>query len=185
MTTQERLSSILKHIPNKKERPFVIAIDGRCGSGKSTLAAALSKTLDCGVIHMDDFFLPPALQTDERRAEIGGGVHYERFADEILPYLISPLPFSYRAYQCSTGTHRNVNVSGGAYFIIEGSYSHHPYFSSYADLRIFLTVERPIQLARLTQRSPEKIFDFIEKWIPAEEAYLTGFGIIQNSDLVL
>ena len=38
---------------------------------------------------MDDFFLPPALRTPERRSEPGGNVHYERFLTEVLPNLRS------------------------------------------------------------------------------------------------
>lgn len=185
MTTKEQVAEVLKLLPKKAPLPFVIAIDGRCGSGKSTLASALSKALDCGVIHMDDFFLPPALRTAERLTEVGGGVHYERFTEEILPNLKSSLPFSYRAYQCSTGEHRTVSVKSGAYFIVEGSYSHHPNFENYADLRVFLNIDENEQLKRLRHRNPQKLLDFTEKWIPAEEAYFESLQIKEKANLIL
>ena len=82
----------------------IIAIDGRCAAGKTTLAARLVKELGGDVIHMDDFFLPPALRTPERRSEPGGNVHYERFLTEVLPNLRSGRPFSYRRFDCSRMT---------------------------------------------------------------------------------
>ena len=65
-------------------RPALAAIDGRCGSGKSTLAGLAAHRLGCPLFHMDDFFLPPALRTQERYAAPGGNVHYERVEAELL-----------------------------------------------------------------------------------------------------
>ena len=98
-----RLMPILRHLvdhPTSSE-PTVIAIDGRAASGKSTVAAQLSKVLDAAVVHMDDFFLPPTLRTPERLAASGGNVHYERFAEQVLPFLRTKTPFSYRRFDCS------------------------------------------------------------------------------------
>ena len=63
---------------------LVIAIDGKCATGKTTLAARLASGLDADVIHMDDFFLPPAKRTQQRLSEPGGNVDYERFMEEVL-----------------------------------------------------------------------------------------------------
>ena len=41
-------------------QPALLAIDGRCGSGKSALGAWLAAQLGCNLVHMDDFYLPPA-----------------------------------------------------------------------------------------------------------------------------
>lgn len=40
--------------------PALLAIDGRCGSGKTTLADWLAQQLGYRVVHIDDFYLPPA-----------------------------------------------------------------------------------------------------------------------------
>ena len=37
------------------QKPYILAIDGRCASGKTTLANELSQSLSCNVVHMDDF----------------------------------------------------------------------------------------------------------------------------------
>ena len=95
------LAEELRELP---EEVRIIAIDGRCAAGKTTLAARLVKELGGDVIHMDDFFLPPALRTPERRSEPGGNVHYERFLTEVLPNLRSGRPFFYRRFDCSRMT---------------------------------------------------------------------------------
>ena len=169
------------------KRPFVIAIDGRAASGKSTLAEQLSKLLGADVIRMDDFFLPPELRSEERLAEPGGNVHYERFCEDVLPYLKSPELFSYRIFDCSRmdyngeSTVRNTPIR-----IVEGSYSHHPKFGKYADLFVFSDVDAVEQMRRIRLRNgEEKAQMFAKKWIPMEERYFTTFGIKTHADTVI
>ena len=62
--------AIMKRIDSLPEadRPYLIAIDGRCASGKTTLAAFLQERIqECAVVHMDHFFLQDAQRTKERR----------------------------------------------------------------------------------------------------------------------
>ena len=125
------------------ERDFVIvAIDGKCTSGKTTLASQLAELYDCNVFHMDDFFLRPEQRTPERFAEVGGNVDYERFREEVLLPLKSGKAFSYRPFDCSTFTlAAPVTVAPKKLNVIEGTYSHHPYFGNPYDLKILLTVD--------------------------------------------
>ena len=46
----------------------IFAIEGRCASGKSTLANAMAAVYGCPVFHLDDFFLPAELRTEQRFA---------------------------------------------------------------------------------------------------------------------
>ena len=115
-----------------EEQNFVtVAIDGKCTSGKTTLASQLAEIYDCNVFHMDDFFLRPEQRTPERFAEVGGNVDYERFCEEVLFPLKSGKTFSYRPFDCSTFTlAASVTVTPKKLNIIEGTYSHHPYFGN-------------------------------------------------------
>ena len=81
-------------------RPALAAIDGRCGSGKSTLAGLAAHRLGCPLFHMDDFFLPPALRTQERYAAPGGNVHYERVEAELLRPLRETGAACFRPFDC-------------------------------------------------------------------------------------
>ena len=168
-------------------RPRVIvAIDGRCGSGKTTLAARLQKNLGCTVFHMDDFFLRPEQRTQERLAQVGGNVDYERFAREVLAPLGAGQGFSYRPYHCKTGTlGEAVVVEPKAINIVEGTYSQHPYFGDAYDLRLVLTVSETVRTQRILNRPAHLHRRFFEEWIPKEQAYFAAFAIAEHCDLLV
>ena len=150
----------------------IVAIDGKCTSGKTTLAAKLAEIYDCNVFHMDDFFLRPEQRTPERFAEVGGNVDYERFKEEILIQLGKGKPFSYRPFDCSTFTLAGpVTVVPKQLNIIEGTYSHHPYFGNSYDLKVMLTVTPELQRERILQRPAFLHQRFFEQWIPMENRY--------------
>ena len=164
----------------------IVAIDGSCTSGKTTLATCLSEIYDCNVFHMDDFFLRPEQRTQERYAEVGGNVDYERFREEVLLPLKSGKPFSYRPFDCSTFTLSDpVTVTPRKLNIIEGSYSHHPYFGDPYDLKILLTIPPELQQQRILQRPAFLHKRFFEEWIPMENRYFEEFEISDKCDIIL
>lgn len=150
----------------------IVAIDGKCTSGKTTLAARLAAIYDCNVFHMDDFFLRPEQRTQERFAEIGGNVDYERFKAEVLLPLRSGKAFSYRPFLCGSQTlGEPIAVSSRNLTIVEGTYSLHPYFEDPYDLKILLTVTEETQRQRVLNR-PQFLHDrFFKEWIPMENRY--------------
>ena len=164
----------------------IVAIDGSCTSGKTTLATRLAEIYDCNVFHMDDFFLRPEQRTQERYAEVGGNVDYERFREEVLLPLKSGKPFSYRPFDCSTFTLSDpVTVTPRKLNIIEGSYSHHPYFGDPYDLKILLTIPPELQQQRILQRPAFLHERFFEEWIPMENRYFEKFRISDKCDVIL
>ena len=165
----------------------VVAIDGRAASGKTTRSALLSTVLDAPVVHMDDFFLPPALRTADRLAQPGGNVDYERFAQEVVPGLLSGEAFTYRIFDCSEMDFAGVReIPAAPVRIVEGSYAHHPALGDYADLRVFTSVDEEEQLARILRRNGEQMLEmFRTRWIPMEETYFTHFGIREKANMVL
>ena len=167
-------TSVISH------KPYVIAIDGMSGSGKSTFAALLQETFpDSNLFHMDDYFLQPYQRTEERLAEIGGNVDYERFYDEIVSHLDDCHGLSYRKYDCCTQTLGDFeHVPWKPLVIIEGSYSHHPYFKEAYDLRVFLDISPEEQRERILLRNGEYMLErFISEWIPKENAYFEKYDI--------
>lgn len=120
-----------------KKRPFILAIDGRCAAGKTTLAGELQKTLICNVIHLDDFYLPFEKRTDERMAQPGGNIDFERLQEEILCPLKQGEVISYQPYNCHTNQFLpSRELDGGRATVVEGSYSCHPKLKDFYDLRI-------------------------------------------------
>lgn len=161
----------------KEKDHVIVAIDGKCTAGKTTLAAKLAEIYDCNVFHMDDFFLRPEQRTPERFAEVGGNVDYERFNEEVLIPLRAGLSFSYRPFDCSTFTLAGpVCISPKKLNIVEGTYSHHPYFGDLYDLKLLLTVDEETQRQRILQRPAFLHKRFFEEWIPMENAYFARLG---------
>ena len=185
----EKILETAKHQINMllEEKNFVIvAIDGKCTSGKTTLSSKLAESYDCNVFHMDDFFLRPEQRTPERFAEVGGNVDYERFQEEVLLPLKSGKAFSYRPFDCSTFTlAAPVTVAPKKLNVIEGTYSHHPYFGTPYDLKIMLTVDDETQRQRVLERPAFLHKRFFEEWIPMENRYFEVFKISDQSEIIL
>ena len=183
---ENTIQMICKKVDTLPQDRVIIAIDGSCTAGKSTLAARLEALYDCNVFHMDDFFLRPEQRTGERFAQPGGNVDYERFREEVLRPLQTGKPFSYRPYDCSTGGLKEpVAVEPKRINIIEGTYSHHPYFGNPYDLKILLTVDEETQRQRILGRPIFLHKRFFEEWIPMENRYFEVFRISDQSEIIL
>ena len=172
---------------NTGRNSFIIAIDGNCASGKTSLSGLLRMYFDCNVIPMDDFFLPGELKTDARLKEAGGNIHYERFIEEVLPGLRNVVGFEYKRYDCEKmelGAIRR--VPAGFLRVVEGTYSCHPKFGNYMDLKVFCDVKPLEQRIRIKQRDGENSLPiFLDKWIPREERYFAANKTKDRADIIL
>lgn len=178
-----RLLPVLEKIAQlPQDRIHTIAIDGRCASGKTTMASMLEKVLNAGVVHMDDFFLPVELRTEERFAVPGGNVHYERVRDEVLPKLKAAEDFTYQRFDCSRMVFGEyVKVTGSDYYIVEGAYSCQTALGKYMSLKVFSDVDKAEQLERILRRNGEEALEvFVKRWIPLEERYIESLGDIEE-----
>ncbi|MEG0780454.1 MAG: hypothetical protein RR426_07600 [Oscillospiraceae bacterium] len=166
-------------------RRLVLALDGNCGSGKTTLAGELAALYGAPVIHMDDFFLPPPLRTEERKAL--GNVHYERFQTEVLTPLLQGHPFDYRVFSCQSADYSGtVHVECAPLTIVEGSYSCHPYFGQCYDLRVFVETPPETQELRIRARNGGACWQrFHDAWIPLETAYFSQNHIREQADCII
>ena len=165
------ISAEIDRLLSTRDR-VLVAIDGKCTSGKTTLSGKLAALYDCNLFHMDDFFLQPHQRTPERFAEVGGNVDYERFMEEVLLPLKAGKPFSYRPFDCKSLTFSPpVAVQPKQLTIIEGSYSHHPYFENPYDLKVMLTVSEELQRSRILERPAFLHQRFFDTWIPLENRY--------------
>lgn len=181
ITLTEKINTLL----TEKEH-VIIAIDGPCASGKTTLAKKLSEIFDANVFHTDDYFLRPEQRTPERLSETGGNLDRERFFDEVISPLTENRDFLYRPFSCKTQSiGEAVSVKIKPLSIVEGSYSHHPFFGNVYDLRIFTDISEEEQKKRILLRNPDKADRFFGEWIPKENAYFKLFGVKEKSDIVL
>lgn len=168
-------------------KPEILALDGRCGSGKSFLAALLSEVFGCSVFHMDDFYLPPERRGEEWMSQPGGNIDRERFLKEVLVPLHGGEKISYRPYSCQRGAMMPpTDVQPGRLAVVEGSYSLHTDFRAYYDYCVFLTCLSNVQQRRIFLRSDgNRLHDFLEWWIPAEERYFEAMNVEKSCDLTL
>ena len=183
-----KIIDILKRLNEiSGDEPRVIAIDGRAAAGKSTLASLLNVVLDAEIIHMDDFFLPPSLRTSERLSEVGGNIHYERFAKEVIPFVGGEESFAYEVFDCSVMSINGAReIKPSRWRIVEGSYSRHPKFGGYADFTVFCSVSPDEQMERILSRNGDWFAEqFKNEWIPMEERYFEAFNIREISDIVV
>lgn len=170
-----------------EKRPCIIAIDGRAAAGKSTCARELCYILDGDIVEMDEFFLPLSMRTPERFKIPGGNVHYERFKEEVIPYVALPQNFSYRSFDCSIMDYNGVkNIKASPFRIVEGVYSCHPELGKYADITIFCDVSGQQQCARILERNGAGMLErFQNEWIPLEEEYFETYKIKEQADIYL
>ena len=168
---------------------LVIGIDGMCGSGKTSLADYIANKYEASVIHMDDFFLPPELRTEERLSMPGGNVHYERFIEEVGRFIgIRGSGISYRRFNCSLMDYdsEKIKIKPSKIFIVEGSYSMRPELCGYYDMKIFMKCEKKIQESRIIARNGKAKYEmFRTKWIPMEEKYFSELNVEGKADYII
>ena len=140
--------------------PVLVAIDGPSASGKTSFARWAAKLFPCSVFHMDDYLLPEEQQTEEHLAQPGGIIDCQRLEHELL------LPLS---------RGENTQVPFRRLNLIEGTYALLPQLEPYSQVHILFTCTPEVQLFRLAQReTQEQLEQFCDKWIPLEEAHLSG-----------
>lgn len=171
----------------KDDIPILIAIDGRCGSGKTTFAQIVREVLDCNVFHMDDFFLPIEMKTEERLDEPGGNVHYERVLREVIKPLMEGEKVKLVPYDCSINSLDKLTIVPYKKFnVIEGVYSLHPTLEKYYDVKIFITTDPETQIQRIKDRGQStKLHRFVNEWIPLEEKYIEAYRVEERADIVI
>ena len=163
----------------------VLAIEGGSASGKTTLGDILSELYDCGVFHMDDFFLRPIQRTPERYAEVGGNVDRERFLQEVLQPLSKGETVKYRKFDCGVmHMGEEIHVEPKTLTVIEGAYSMHPELAKYYDFSVFLDISPELQKERIQKRNePQLAKRFFEEWIPLERQYFCKMKIKEYCDI--
>lgn len=183
--TKRECIELIKNLYSEKGR-LVVGIDGRSAAGKTTFANELKNFLGADVVHTDHFFLPFPLRTEERLAEAGGNIHYERFYEEVVIPLKLKKSFSYGIFDCSSGTIKEKSEEiSSELIIVEGAYSHHPKWREIFDVLIFMDIDPDEQIARIKKRNGEQKAEIFKNvWIVLEERYIQAFGI-NNSAVIL
>ena len=186
---EQRVSRLKREIEQRREnkKPFLVAIDGGSASGKSTLGAALAEELQATLIHMDDFFLPMEMRTEERFAQPGGNVHWERVRAEVLEPIRQGKGPEYGVFDCSVmAVNKTVRAEVRDVVIVEGAYALHPELRDFFHLKVLVTVDGDTQRERIRKRNGEQMLRrFLEEWIPLEQTYFEACAVRDCCDIIL
>ena len=183
-TAEQALEFIHQRYKDKKtNKPFIVAVDGRCASGKTTFA----KMLCAVIIHTDDFYKP---KNEKGMLEISlysGNFDLNRFKSEIVAPLLKGEPFEYGIFDCGMQKiTKTVKVSDLDFIVVEGSYSQHEDLGEYADIKLFFDISNEEQQKRILARNginAKQGFDNI--WIPAEERYFERYSIKEKANIIV
>ena len=166
---------------------LLVTLDGPCASGKTTLARKLARAVQGTMVHTDDFVIPHAQKTPQRLAVPGGNLDAERLINEVVLPFKDGRPVFYRRYDC--GADRLLPqepLPPSRVLILEGSYCNLPAIRACADLRLFLDAPWEIRKARLMKReSPASLRQYLERWIPLENAYLAAYQLPDEGCIIL
>lgn len=168
-------------------RRLAVAMDGCAAAGKTQAAQWLSTIFCAGVVHMDDFFLPPHLRTARRLGQPGGNLHYERFSVQVAPRLPWREPFSYQRFDCTRMALADWRqVPAVPVVFVEGAYAMHPACRGEYGLKVFFDITPQLQQQRILQRNgPDQWVRFREEWIPMERLYQEHFQSRSQADLIV
>lgn len=181
------LEKLAREIPDRRRGPALIAVDGRCGSGKTGFAALAAGLLACpvGVVHMDDFYLPPERRGENWMDVPAGNMDLERFQKEVLGSPDREGGTAYRPYDCRAGRLGEPVELLEPVTIVEGTYSQHPSLAKRYDFKVFLTCDREEQTRRLRVREGDYYPTFDRVWRALEERYFAACGTEEAADLVV
>lgn len=175
--------SLYSHTPSS---PYIVAIDGRSASGKSSLASWLQAIYPSStILHMDDYFLPQALKTQERLSIPGENIDHERFKRTLLDPIRQNKPAHYQSFCCKKqALNPAETLEKSSFYIVEGSYSMHPKLLPFYNATVFLSIPSSLQTSRIRNRNGKDMLPMFTKlWIPLEEEYFSAYNTNRLANL--
>lgn len=188
-TDLEQLINSISLIP-RKQKTFLIGIDGCGGSGKSTLAYQLKKECsDVTIVHMDDFYLPSSQLTNIHPKEkaIGADFDWERMLKDVIEPISRNKEGYYQRYDWEKDDLAEWHtVPVGGIVIIEGVYSLRNELVDKYDYTIWVDCPRDMRLSRGLERDGEDARDTWENnWMISEDLYVKEHNPLGRADLVV
>jgi uridine kinase len=168
--------------------PKFVGLDGRSGVGKSTLASALAEACGGTLLEGDGFFAGGTTVREDSAAE-----RAEACIDR--PKLVAVLeelkagraaryrPFDWEAFdgRLASGA---VEIPATALYIVEGVYACHPNLRHLLDLRVMVSAEPAVRMARLVAREGA-IGPWERQWHEAEDWYFMHLMPRDRFDLLV
>lgn len=165
----------------------LVGVDGPGASGKSTLAELLAAELpEATVVHVDDFYLPSALQ-GSRDGQVAPHFDWPRLVDQVIKPAASGGQVRYQRYDWDSDSLAEWHeIPPGTPLIVEGVYALEPSVRAYYTFAVFCQADPATRLRRGLERDGEQARDqWVNDWMPAEDAYLLRDRPADSADLVV
>ncbi len=170
----------------KRPEGCIVVIDGNSNAGKSSMAESLCRITGAGAVHTDDFLQPAGRMTVVRKGMPGGNIAYDMIKEQVLPYLRSGKGFYHKFFENHLVSKKRRYVRSSPYRIVEGSFSQHPYFGDYGDIKVFMSVDKATQRRRVLLRDGDRLApSYFGIWIPMEDQYCHYFKLKEKAHIVI
>lgn len=177
----------------KKNRPILVALDGRSGTGKSTMAKMIATQLGGVEIVSDDFWIGGSDQewdarSPGQRADLA--INWRRLRNEVLVPLLANKHAAWHPYDWKgkreLASHY-IEKDPSPLIVLDGAYSTRPELVDIIDLAILVEVPSDVvRRKRLIDREGETYMEnWHRRWDPAEDFYFSKIRPRESFDIVL
>ena len=150
---------------------ILVGIGGHGAAGKTTLARTVPGAV---IVSTDEFWT-------------GAGFALDRVKTDVLDPLRQGKAASYESWNWATKTSNGTRtIAAAAVVIIEGVCALHEMLRDAYDLKVWVETPREVCLTRAIERDGEsERHQWINVWMPNEDAYIERDQPVQCADLVL
>jgi uridine kinase len=172
----------------------LVAVDGIGASGKSTFAGSLAMQLTgrpVAVLHLDDFFNPPAIRHARGRHSPEGFWLDTYNYDALTSHALDPLKNGNGRYRPSAASPSDgpqwLQAPEDAVMLIEGTFLHRDELRHYWDFSIYLHVPFAVAAQRMTARGTVKSPDdpLLQRYFGAQGLYFEQAHPCERASLVI
>ena len=182
-TAADTVISKINALKSRKDRPLLIALDGRSGCGKSTLADLIAQRISAAIVTSDDFYsggndekwesFSPEVKADQ-------AIDCKRLRMEALEPLLAGRPARWHPLAFTPGIgwtgwkEELVVVQPAPVILLDGIYSDRAELADIVDLRILIELPEELRRARLIAREgPDFMLRWHAIWDSAEDYYFS------------
>jgi phosphoglycolate phosphatase-like HAD superfamily hydrolase/uridine kinase len=201
----DRRISIFKKITEeveckkRKDKAFVIGINGIDGAGKTEFAEALGKNLKANgyetqLIHLDDFHNPRTIRysgSNQAESYYNKSFNIKLIVDKLLSPIKKKKPLSLNLKVLNLDTdkyeaEREYYVNQDTIVILEGVFLYRKELASYTDYKVFLDI-RPEESKRraIIRDSEANVKKYDEKYLPAQVKYIEKYPPTKVVDMII
>ena len=166
---------ILKSSKPKLVSQKIVAIDGCGGAGKSTLASMMAQSLNCDVIHTDDF------ASWDNQFD-----WHPRMITQVLEPLSKGQSAVFQRYDWNKKQLSDwITIKPQEFIILEGVSSSRREFRPYLSFGIFVKTDSNLRLSRGLARDGIQAKDQWLKWMHEEDLYISRDNPEEYAQIVI